>query len=315
MAHGYLFAGAPGVGKKTFARRLAQSLLCEFPGPTAIGYDGTCKSCVLFEASTDTRHPDFFEHFGQLKIGEPEAALGFHENDGLTARQLVRQLSMQSYLGGSRVLLMGDLTFATDESANALLKFLEDPPGDVTTIVTTSAPDTLLPTIRSRLIEIAFAPLTAAEVAGALLSLGIDETDAQRVASLSGGSVTRAREMLEGGEESLRATVADWFFAGVRGTAVAPLWATRETLGEGLDIVKSLARDWIAAGTVGVASVSAADYADRLAGLRPLDRPAAVRLLNKLEEAHRMSQSNVTPGLVADSVRMALVATGPTTNA
>ncbi len=63
--------------------------------------------------------------------------------------------------------------------------------------------------------------------------------------------------MLEGGEESLRAIVADWFFAGVRGTAVAPLWATRETLAEGLDIVKSLARDWIAAGTVGVALASA----------------------------------------------------------
>ncbi len=94
---------------------------------------------------------------------------------------------MQSYLGGSRVLLMGDLTFATDESANALLKFLEDPPGDVTTIVTTSAPDTLLPTIRSRLIEIAFAPLTSGEVAGALQLLGVDQSAAQRVAGLSGG--------------------------------------------------------------------------------------------------------------------------------
>ncbi|HEY1428908.1 MAG TPA: hypothetical protein VGF18_05005, partial [Candidatus Tumulicola sp.] len=240
MAHGYLFTGPHGVGKRTFARRLAQSLLCQSPGPSAIGYDGTCPSCTLFQASAATRHPDFFEHDGQLKIGDGDATLAFHESEGLTARQLVRQLAMQSYSGGSRVLLLGDLTFATDESANALLKFLEDPPGDVTTVVTTSASDTLLPTIRSRLVEIAFAPLAAADVFEALRAQGVDEPDARRVAASAGGSVTRALAMLETGEESLRTVVAGWFFTVVRGTAAQPLWATRETLAEGLEVVRSL---------------------------------------------------------------------------
>jgi hypothetical protein len=306
MAHAYLFSGPPGAGKKTFATRLAQSLLCLSPGPSAIGYDGTCRSCVLFESGDDTRHPDFFEHVGQLKIGDADTALAFYESGGLTARQIVRQLSMQSYAGGSRVLLLGDLTFATDEAANALLKFLEDPPGDFTTIVTTSAPDTLLPTIRSRLLEIAFAPLTAEEVAAVLRAHDVHDADAKRIAALAGGNATRALAMLEEGEESLRSIVAGWFFASARGGAASSNWATRETLADGLEIVKSLARDWVAAGTLRVSSMLAPDYAREVAQLRPLDPNSAARLLEKLEDAHRKSQSNVTPALVADSVRMAL---------
>jgi DNA polymerase-3 subunit delta' len=306
MAHAYLFSGPPGAGKKTFARRLAQSLLCLSPGPSAAGYDGTCRSCVLFESGDDTRHPDFFEHTGQLKIGEADSALAFYESGGLTARQVVRQLAMQSYAGGSRVLLLGDLVFATDEAANALLKFLEDPPGDFTTIVTTSAPDTLLPTIRSRLLEVAFAPLTAGEVASVLRERDVTEVDADRIAALAGGNATRALEMLDDGEESLRSIVAAWFFASVRGGVATSSWATRETLADGLEIVKSLARDWIATGTVRVSSLLAPDYSREIAQLRPLDPTSAVRLLEKLEDAHRKSQSNVTPALVADSVRMAL---------
>ncbi len=49
LAHAYLFAGAAGVGKKTFARRLAQSLLCLAPKEGVLGYDGTCSSCMLFQ--------------------------------------------------------------------------------------------------------------------------------------------------------------------------------------------------------------------------------------------------------------------------
>ncbi len=104
----------PGVGKKTFARRLAQSLLCLAPKQGVLGYDGTCSSCALFRGES-ARHPDFLEHEGVLKIGDRDAPPGFYESDELSARDLVRQLSMQSYSGGMRVLLLGDLDFATHE--------------------------------------------------------------------------------------------------------------------------------------------------------------------------------------------------------
>lgn len=316
MAHGYLFVGPAGSGKKTFARRLAQSLLCESPGTAAAaGYDGECRSCVLFQSGDDTRHPDFFEHTGALRIGTEDASAAFHDDEGLSSRDIVRQLALQSYVGGRRVLLMGDAAFAGDPSANALLKILEEPPSAVTVVLTTSAPDSLLPTIRSRLVEIAFPPMNADDIAGVLRAHGHDETQARRAAALAGGNATRALAILAG-EDSLRETVAAWFFAGARGVPASSQWATRETLGEGLDLVKSLARDWIASGTLGVAAQPLApDYAKPIAELRPLDRTAAFRLLQKLDDVHRMSQTNVTPALVADIVRMALAPGEFTTSA
>jgi hypothetical protein len=59
----------------------------------------------------------------------------------------------------------------------------------------------------------------------------------------------------------------------------------------------------------------APDYAKAIAELRPLDRTAAFRLLQKLDDVHRMSQTNVTPALVADIVRMALAPGEFTTSA
>ena len=52
------------------------------------------------------------EHEGTLKIGDPDAPRGFYQGDELSTRDLVRQLSLQSYSGGMRVLLLGDVDFA-----------------------------------------------------------------------------------------------------------------------------------------------------------------------------------------------------------
>jgi DNA polymerase III subunit delta' len=305
LAHAYLLTGPAGVGKKTFARRLAQSLLCLAPKTGVLGYDGTCSSCALF-GGENVRHPDFLEHEGILKIGDRDAPLGFHESDELSARDLVRQLSMQSYSGGMRVLLLGDIDFATPHAANALLKFLEEPPRGVVMILTTPSPGRLLPTIRSRTIEVRFSLLSNAQVREALSRMSVARDDAQLAASLSGGSISRALAVLEGEEESLRAQVVRWFFESVAGKSPQGTWATRETLDDGLETIKMLVRDWIvASGHDGVALVSL-DQTERLRRLKPIDSRAAVALLAKLDEAQRLARTNVSPALVGEYVRMAL---------
>jgi DNA polymerase-3 subunit delta' len=305
LAHGYLFTGPAGVGKKTFARRLAQSLLCLAPKDGVIGYDGTCSSCALFRGDS-AHHPDFLEHDGTLKIGDPDAPKGFFDGDQLSARDLVRQLSMQSYSGGMRVLLLGDLDFATHASANALLKFLEEPPRGVVMILTTATPGRLLATIRSRVIELRFSLLSKLEVREVLGSLQYSKRDAELGASLSGGSVTRAVAALDGEEESLRVQVVRWFFASVEGKSPQDPWATRETLDEGLETIKTLVRDWIvASGHDGVALVLL-DQGERLRRLRPIAGREAARLLTQLDEAQRLARTNVSAAMIGEFVRMAL---------
>ena len=305
LAHAYCFTGPAGVGKKTFARRLAQSLLCLAPKDGVLGYDGTCSSCRCFVAESP-HHPDFFEHEGVLRIGDADAPQGFHHRDGLSSRDLVRQLSMQSYGGGARVLLLGDLEFATPAAANALLKFLEEPPRGVVMLLTTPAPARLLPTIRSRAVELRFPPLSKAQVREVLGRLHYGGDEAELGASLSGGSVRRALAALEPEEESLRTHVARWFFDSVAGKSPQDSWATRETLDEGLETVKTLVRDWIVAkGNGGVALVSV-DYAQRLRRLERLEPAAAVGLLAKIDDAQRLARTNVSASFVAELVRMAL---------
>ena len=307
IAHAYLFTGPPGVGKKSFARRLAQSLLCEAPKSGVLGYDGTCASCRLFAGSESARHPDFLEHTGVLKIGDSDAAMGFYEGEELTARDLVRQLSMQSYSGGLRVLLLGDIDFATHHAANALLKFFEEPPRGVILLLTSSTPGRLLVTIRSRLIELRFAALAQAQVREILLRMGYDDERAALGASLGQGSVTRAIAALGDDDASLRAQVAAWFFAVVEGRTPAEGWASRDALDEGLEVLKSLVRDWTALSAVSSeASLLAVDYGSELRALPAIATPDAFAILSKLDDAQRLARTNVSPQMVSEIVRMAL---------
>ncbi|HKU66936.1 MAG TPA: hypothetical protein VJP85_04075 [Candidatus Baltobacteraceae bacterium] len=310
IAHGYLFTGTAGVGKKTFARRLAQSLLCEAPHPAGVlGYDGTCSSCKLI-GKEETRHPDLLESIGPLKIGETDDALGFHEAEAITSRDLVRQLSLQSYSGGFRVFILGDVDFASPAAANALLKFFEEPPASVVLLVTSSTPARLLSTIRSRLIEIRFPTLSSAQVEEILGERGFDDGNAKLGAALSQGSVTRALAALAEDEEQLRGQVAGWFFQVVEGGTPEGTWATRETLDEGLEILKTLLRDWVALTSGGKnARLLALDYGKQLKKLPLIDSQTAIGAFGKITEAQRLARTNVSPALVADFVRMALTST------
>ncbi len=308
LSHGYLFAGPAGVGKKTFALRLAQSLLCVTPKTTLLGYCGQCSGCTRVTGGV---HPDLYVAEGQVKIGERDGA-GFHSSEDATARDLVRQLSMHSYAGGRRVFVLGDVDF-TREAANALLKFFEEPPPDVVLLLTTTAPARLLPTVRSRLVEVTFPLLTEREVASILEREGIAPDAAANAAAIAGGSVTRARALLEG-EGTMRDAAVTWFFETLEGGAAdAAGWATRPTLEEGLEVVKTLTRDWLAirVGGGGV-PLLARDQAERISRLPQRDPVLIARALGALGDAERVARTNVSPALVADLAKMALVTTvGP----
>jgi DNA polymerase-3 subunit delta' len=302
LSHGYLFTGPQGVGKKTFARALARSLVCTTPKRTLLGWCGTCAGCTSVEAGT---HPDLYFSEGQVRIGDRDGG-GFHDSEEATARDLVRQLSMHSYAGGRRVFILGDADF-TREAANALLKFFEEPPARVVLIVTTSTPGRVLETIRSRLVEVTFPLLSEREVAEILERRGLPAGDAERAAAIANGSAARALAVVDEGEGSTRNAAVEWFFAAAQGAeADASGWATRPTLEAGLETVKTLARDWIALGLGASVPLLARDQRSRLETLPAREPAAFAKLLAAIGDAERIARTNVSPPLVADLIRMAL---------
>ncbi|HUY11088.1 MAG TPA: hypothetical protein VMV73_02380 [Candidatus Dormibacteraeota bacterium] len=293
LSHGYLFAGAGGVGKKSFARYLAGSLLCERSGVRILNPCGECRACRLFTGASGGTHPDFIEHDGALKIGESGGG-SFASTEEATSRDLIRQLAMQSYSGGRRVLLLADVEFASAAAANALLKFFEEPPSGVTLLLTSSTPSNILATIRSRLIEIHFASLTGSEIESILRLRGFDSEAIQAVSQRARGSVTRALELLDTDAEAPHAVLGRWFEEAIAGATPSITWASRESLDDGLLGIKALLRDLV---------VEAGVYGGTE---RRLDLRRALRAFEKIDDAQRLARTNVSPTMVADLVRMAI---------
>ncbi len=196
LAHTYLFVGIEGIGKHTFALKVAQCLLCQRHTAEEFEACGTCPGCKQVLAGT---HPDLFV------VGCPEGKreipidtfLGPADKRGKSG--LCYDLSHTPMAGGRKVAIIGDAERLNDESANALLKTLEEPPPHSLIILIATHIDSILPTIRSRCQVIRFSPLTTANVVELLLKTGLT-TDAEAAtvaATASEGSLKQAAVLLD----------------------------------------------------------------------------------------------------------------------
>lgn len=196
LSGSYLFVGPAGIGKRTFALKLAQALLCQMRAESLMDPCGTCAACVQVAAGT---HPDV------MLISRPEdrafipveSLIG--ERDHRWSSGFCRHVSLKPYSNRRRVGIIDDADYLNAEGANALLKTLEEPPPDAVLILIGTSPAKQLPTIRSRCRQIRFSLLPAETVAKLLLTLGwaSDAEEANRLALWSGGSLTQARELAD----------------------------------------------------------------------------------------------------------------------
>lgn len=196
LAHTYLFVGPQGIGKKTFAVTLAQGLLCETAALEALDPCGACTGCRQVEAGT---HPDFF----LLGLPPEKHELPIELFIGVRERRhqegLCHDLSLKPARGRRKIAVIDDADRFNTESANCLLKTLEEPPAHSLVILIGTSTDRQLPTIRSRCQVVRFAPLERDHVAQLLLEQGIvsDRGYASSLAEVSGGSVGRAAELAD----------------------------------------------------------------------------------------------------------------------
>lgn len=142
LPHAILLAGPAGIGKTAFAMAFMQRILCL--APSAGTACGACKSCQLLAAGT---HPDFHTVTGK----EDGKAIGIDQ-----VRELCALLGQTSQQGGWKTALISPAEAMTVQSANALLKNLEEPPGRTLIVLVSHEPHRLLPTIRSRCQQLRF---------------------------------------------------------------------------------------------------------------------------------------------------------------
>jgi DNA polymerase-3 subunit delta' len=195
LASSYLFLGPAGIGKRTFALKLAKALLCTNAKETDLLPCGHCDSCRLMEAGT---HPDI-DVVG-LPAGKRwlplELFLGDREHRNQVG--LCHNISLRPMMGRRRVAIIDDADGLTTESANCLLKTLEEPPRGALLILIGTNRSRQLPTILSRTQIVRFEPLPQEVVSQLLLEQSVveNESQARDLAAQSGGSLQRATEIL-----------------------------------------------------------------------------------------------------------------------
>ena len=184
LRHAYLFAGPPGLGRRTLALRLAQVLNCE--NPTAPGEPCLrCRTCRQIEAM---QHPD-------LAVVQAETEGGVLKVDQV--REVQRSLSLKPYQSKFRVAIFLRFQEANDNAANALLKTLEEAPAHAVLILTADSPEQLLPTIVSRCEILRLRPLPVEAIEADLLARGVEAGRARLLAHISGGRPGYARKLTE----------------------------------------------------------------------------------------------------------------------
>ena len=344
-----LIHGGPGCGKQALALWLAQLRLCE--AADAEGPCGSCKSCRF---ATRLQHPDIHWYFPlprpkgvsgpeklarALEEARQEQLAEYRRNSlrptrgaevrGLYLAQILdlrRAAQKRPAVGDEQVFVVGDAEHlvpqeASPEAANALLKLLEEPPGGCRFVLTSSRPESLLETIRSRSLELHLPPLSAEEVAAFLVRHAAAEPAAARSAARAGdGSIGLALGHLdpEGEVATRRQDAFDLLKSAMTGRR-ADLYALALSYAPSgaralVDVLADV-QGWIRDLSVAALDTSGGnpmgDLADvralgELVGKVPLAPPQAAAAVDRVEWARTLAEANVNPQLLMSSLLLDL---------
>ncbi|MEO6772140.1 MAG: hypothetical protein ABI467_03850 [Kofleriaceae bacterium] len=151
VPHAYLFSGPTGAPMLDTAMALACALNCEVARQAAEGC-GECEACSKIIAGI---HPDVV-----TLVREGAAQIVPIES---VRNQVIARIGMPPHEARVRVFVVEEATALAPPAANALLKTLEEPPARTLFVLCTTAPEQLLPTIRSRCQRVRFGGGTAVQ--------------------------------------------------------------------------------------------------------------------------------------------------------
>jgi len=198
LPHALLLVGQRGLGKFELARLFAASLLCESPREDGRAC-GQCLACNWFEQGN---HPDFRLLQPDALTEDGEAEEGKKKASQQITIEQVRNiddfLNVGTHRAGLRIIAVNPTEAMNRNTANALLKSLEEPSPNTLFLLVSSEPLRLLPTIRSRCQVVPIAIPPASQSVAALAAAGVAQPE--RWLALAGGSPGLALELATSGQ-------------------------------------------------------------------------------------------------------------------
>ena len=196
IPHAILIEGEKGTGRHTLAKYIANSCVCDGEDPPC----GSCRGCHLAETGT---HPD-------ITVTAPED--GKKNITVAQIRNLRNDAYVKPHMASGRVFIIDKADTMNEQAQNALLKVLEEPPGEIVFILIAESKAALLDTVISRCTVLSLSvPETAEAVAYLKKNTEHAEEAIRNALDESGGNIGLTLEVLDGGAKS--ASAAEEFIA------------------------------------------------------------------------------------------------------
>lgn len=296
-----LFCGPSGIGKKKTALEFAKALNCLDSSARAQGDScGVCAHCRAIDAGTyaDVVVADFL-YQARLELKKEPSDKSYEEELEKelakqqrikvdTVRDITAKSQQKSAVGGWKIFIVDEAQSMQAEAANALLKFIEEPPQKTVWILLTDKKAAMLKTILSRCQPLQFAPLSVQTVAQLLRQQMPELENTDMAAKYAGGSLTRACRAAEALELLQIAPMGATWPSAVAAALPRTTVAARQQAQAVLDVLAlAVHRAWTAA-------------------QEPRQRQHLQQILKKLENYKTAVTRNVSPAITVETALMSL---------
>jgi DNA polymerase-3 subunit delta' len=222
VSHALLFYGPEGSGKFAIALAFARYISCE--KRTAEDACGVCPSCVKYDklihpdlhfvfpvikkkSGTEVVSDTYLSQWRSMVLKSPwfslntwTEAMEVANEQALIpvaeAAEIIRKLSLKSFESDFKIMIIWLPEKMNAETANKLLKMIEEPPARTLFILVSEEDDRLLPTITSRCQHIRIPAISSADLSAHLVrAAGMDPARAEEIAAIANGNMVRAMEL------------------------------------------------------------------------------------------------------------------------